>query len=164
MLLNETAQRVVRYYRTVHRSPRRRGCELLYLLPYSPDFNPIEEAFFKIEGLLRMAQARTRKALVEAMGATIRRSALGMAVAFRASRVRRAFLPTTRPRGAHAGAMLGKNPESTMFVGIETYVGANIDAASKLLRLPESRWIVNRNNKHVFRAGIAQRMLFTCVD
>jgi transposase len=29
------------------------GCELLYLPPYSPDFNPIEEAFAKIKDLLR---------------------------------------------------------------------------------------------------------------
>jgi transposase len=41
-----------------------RGCELLYL----PDNNPIEEAFSKIKGLLRKAQARTREALVETMG------------------------------------------------------------------------------------------------
>jgi transposase len=48
-----------------------RGCELRYLPPYSPDFNPIEEAFAKIKGLLRKAEARTRWALVEAMGAAI---------------------------------------------------------------------------------------------
>ncbi len=29
-----------------------RGCKLLYLPPYSPDFDPIEEAFSKIKGLL----------------------------------------------------------------------------------------------------------------
>ena len=46
-----------------------RGCELLYLPPYSPDLNPIEEAFSKIKGTLRSAEARTRDALVEAMGA-----------------------------------------------------------------------------------------------
>lgn len=45
-----------------------RGCELVYLPPYSPDFNPIEQAFSKIKGLLRRAQARTREALIEAMG------------------------------------------------------------------------------------------------
>jgi transposase len=45
-----------------------RGCELLYLPAYSPDYNPIEEAFSKIKGLLRKAQARTRETLVEAMG------------------------------------------------------------------------------------------------
>ena len=45
-----------------------RGCELLLLPPYSPDFNPIEEAFSKTKALLRRAGARTRGALVEAIG------------------------------------------------------------------------------------------------
>ena len=45
-----------------------RGCELLYLPPYSPDLNPIEEAFSKVKGLLRWAGSRTRGALIEAMG------------------------------------------------------------------------------------------------
>jgi transposase len=48
-----------------------RGCQLLYLPPYSPDFNPIEEAFSKIKGLLRKAQARSRETLVEALGRAI---------------------------------------------------------------------------------------------
>lgn len=46
----------------------RAGCELVYLPPYSPDFNPIEQAFSKVKGLLRKAQARTRETLIEAMG------------------------------------------------------------------------------------------------
>ncbi len=45
-----------------------RGCELLYLPSYSPDFDPIEEAFAKIKGLLRKSEARTREALLEAIG------------------------------------------------------------------------------------------------
>ena len=45
-----------------------RGCELVYLPPYSPDFNPIEQAFSKVKGLLRKAEARTRSALIGAMG------------------------------------------------------------------------------------------------
>ena len=45
-----------------------RGCELLYLPPYSPDLNPIEEAFSKIKGILRKAEARSQEALIEAMG------------------------------------------------------------------------------------------------
>jgi len=45
-----------------------RGCEVLYLPPYSPDLNPIEQAFSKVKGLLRRAEARTREALVGAMG------------------------------------------------------------------------------------------------
>ncbi len=48
-----------------------RGCELLFLPAYSPDYNPIEEAFSKIKALLRKAQARTREALIEAAGAAI---------------------------------------------------------------------------------------------
>ena len=45
-----------------------RGAELWYLPSYSPDLNPIEEAFAKVKGLLRKAGARTREALLEAMG------------------------------------------------------------------------------------------------
>jgi transposase len=35
------------------------GCELRYLPPYSPDLNPIEQAFAKLKALLRKAQERT---------------------------------------------------------------------------------------------------------
>jgi transposase len=45
-----------------------RGCKLIYLPPYSPDFNPIEEAFAKLKTLLRRAEARSREVLIEAMG------------------------------------------------------------------------------------------------
>jgi transposase len=49
-----------------------RGCQLLFLPPYSsPDFNPIEEAFSKSKGLLRKAGARTREALIDALGVAI---------------------------------------------------------------------------------------------
>ena len=48
-----------------------RGCELLYLPSYSPDYNPIEEAFAKIKRLLRKAAARSKEALVEAIGAAL---------------------------------------------------------------------------------------------
>jgi transposase len=48
-----------------------RACELIYLPPYSPDLNPIEEAFSKVKGILRKAQARSREALVEAMGSAL---------------------------------------------------------------------------------------------
>ncbi len=44
------------------------GCELWFLPPYSPDMNPIEEAFSKVKGALRKAAARSREALVEATG------------------------------------------------------------------------------------------------
>ncbi len=48
-----------------------RGCELVYLPPYSPDYNPIEEAFAKVKNLLRDAAARTKEALVEAIGVAL---------------------------------------------------------------------------------------------
>jgi transposase len=45
-----------------------RGCELLYLPPYSPDLNPIEQAFSKLKHILRKIGARGKEALIEAMG------------------------------------------------------------------------------------------------
>jgi transposase len=54
-----------------------RGCEVVYLPPYSPDFNPIEEAFSKIKGILRKVQARTREALIEALGMAISAVSVG---------------------------------------------------------------------------------------
>jgi transposase len=49
-----------------------RGCELSYLPSYSPECNPIEEeAFAKIKNLISQAAARTRGALVEAIGAAL---------------------------------------------------------------------------------------------
>jgi transposase len=46
-----------------------RGCELIYLPPYSsPELNPIEQAFSKLKGLLWRAESRTREGLIEAMG------------------------------------------------------------------------------------------------
>lgn len=45
-----------------------RGCQLLFLPAYSPDFSPIEEAFSKFKTALRRAGARTREALQEAIG------------------------------------------------------------------------------------------------
>ncbi len=48
-----------------------RGCELMYLPSYSPDLNPIEEAFSKLKCLIRKAEARSREALLEAIGMAI---------------------------------------------------------------------------------------------
>ncbi len=48
-----------------------RGCDLVFLASYSPELNPIEQAFAKVKGLLRKAEARTREALIEAMGAAL---------------------------------------------------------------------------------------------
>lgn len=48
-----------------------RGASLLYLPPYSPDFNPIELAFAKLKALLRKAAARTVDALWAAIADAI---------------------------------------------------------------------------------------------
>jgi transposase len=45
-----------------------RGCELIYLPAYSPDFNPIEEAFSKIKEIVRRAGARTKDAVLDVLG------------------------------------------------------------------------------------------------
>jgi transposase len=44
-----------------------RGCQLLFLPPYSPDYTPIEQAFSKIKAILRRLGARTNETLWEAM-------------------------------------------------------------------------------------------------
>jgi transposase len=57
-----------------HKGPRVRqmieaaGAKLLYLPPYSPDFNPIENAFAKLKALLRKAAERTVTGLWTAIG------------------------------------------------------------------------------------------------
>ena len=50
----------------------RRSAELVFLPSYSPDLNPIEEAFSKIKNIVRKARARTREALDKAMGEALR--------------------------------------------------------------------------------------------
>lgn len=60
-----------------HKGPKVRqliedaGASVLYLPPYSPDFNPIEKAFAKLKALLRKAEARTREALWTTIAALI---------------------------------------------------------------------------------------------
>jgi len=60
-----------------HKGPRVRelieaaGAELRYLPPYSPDFNPIENAFAKLKALLRKAAERTVDRLWAAIGRTV---------------------------------------------------------------------------------------------
>ena len=43
------------------------GAELLYLPPYSPDLNPIEQAWAKLKQFLRSLKARTAEALEQAV-------------------------------------------------------------------------------------------------
>jgi transposase len=70
----EAGQMVLMDNLPAHKSVRVRelieeqGCELIYLPAYSPDLNPIEEAFAKIKGMLRQAAARTKDALMEVLG------------------------------------------------------------------------------------------------
>jgi len=47
------------------------GARLLFLPPYSPDFNPIENAFAKLKALLRKAAERTVAGLWAAIGTLI---------------------------------------------------------------------------------------------
>lgn len=47
------------------------GAKMLFLPPYSPDFNPIEQAFAKLKALLRKAGARTVDALEAAIAAAL---------------------------------------------------------------------------------------------
>ncbi|MGX1412799.1 transposase [Bradyrhizobium elkanii] len=49
------------------------GASLLYLPPYSPDFNPIEMAFSKLKALLRAAAARTMPDLWQAIAKALKR-------------------------------------------------------------------------------------------
>jgi transposase len=57
-----------------HKSPRTRalieaaGARLLFLPPYSPDFNPIENAFARLKALLRKAAERTLDGLWSVIG------------------------------------------------------------------------------------------------
>ena len=47
------------------------GASVLYLPPYSPDFNPIENMWSKVKQFLRSAAARTFDNLVEAVAAAL---------------------------------------------------------------------------------------------
>jgi transposase len=59
---------------SVHKSARARqaleavGCQLLFLPRYSPDFNPIEQAFSTLKTHLRAVEARSFDAVVTAIG------------------------------------------------------------------------------------------------
>ena len=48
-----------------------RGCELVYLPPYSPDFNPIEQAFSKVKDLMPSRVRASALPLIEAMGVAL---------------------------------------------------------------------------------------------
>src|SRR3989440_9646364 len=58
---------------SIHQGPRvkqaieARGCRLVFLPAYSPDFSPIEEAFSKLKASVRRVGARTQEDLFEAI-------------------------------------------------------------------------------------------------
>jgi transposase len=58
---------------SVHKSPKvkellaSKGVRVLYLPPYSPDFNPIEKAWSKLKSFLRKVGARTYRTLSRAI-------------------------------------------------------------------------------------------------
>lgn len=55
----------------VRQAIERAGATLSLLPPYSPDFNPIENAFSKLKALLRAKAERTIKALWDAVGSIV---------------------------------------------------------------------------------------------
>ena len=55
----------------VRRAIEAAGATLRYLPPYSPDFNPIENAFAKLKALLRKAAARTMDELWDTIRDTL---------------------------------------------------------------------------------------------
>jgi putative transposase len=57
--------------RGVREALRRAGAKLLFLPKYSPDLNPIEQAFAKLKHQLRKAAARTKDTICEAIGALL---------------------------------------------------------------------------------------------
>ena len=55
----------------VRRAIRTAGAKLIFLPPYSPDLNPIEQAFAKFKAALRKAAQRTREGLWQTIGRTL---------------------------------------------------------------------------------------------
>lgn len=57
---------------TVREAIVQAGAELRFLPAYSPDFNPIENAFATLKALLRKVAARTRETLWQAVAEAIK--------------------------------------------------------------------------------------------
>ena len=55
----------------VREAIERAGAHVRYLPPYSPDLNPIENAFSKLKAILRKAAARTLEELIAAIAAAL---------------------------------------------------------------------------------------------
>ena len=58
------------------------GAAVLYLPPYSPDFNPIENMWSKVKQYLRSAAARTHETLLSAIAAALRTIGIDDCVGF----------------------------------------------------------------------------------
>ena len=56
----------------VRKAVHARGCEIVFLPSYSPDLNPIEQAFSKLKLFVKRAGTRTRSALDAAIGAALK--------------------------------------------------------------------------------------------
>ncbi len=57
----------------VREAIERAGAQLWYLPPYSPDFNPIEQAWSKVKSVLRSITPKTTRQLHRAVGSALRR-------------------------------------------------------------------------------------------
>ena len=57
----------------VRQAIERVGASVLYLPPYSPDLNPIEQLFAKIKAILRTLAARSKEALWNAIRMALER-------------------------------------------------------------------------------------------
>ncbi len=58
--------------KSVRTALRRAGARLVFLPPYSPDLNPIEQVFAKLKAMLRKAQERTVGDVIERIGAILK--------------------------------------------------------------------------------------------
>ena len=56
---------------------QRTGAQLLYLSPYSPDFNPIEMLWSKLKAVLKKVKARTADSLLAALPKTFQAVSVG---------------------------------------------------------------------------------------
>jgi len=56
----------------IRKAIRRAGARLLFLPPYSPDLNPIEQVFAKLKTLLRKAEERTVEAVWKRIGSLLK--------------------------------------------------------------------------------------------
>lgn len=57
--------------KAIRQAIKKAGARLLFLPPYSPDFNPIEQAFSKVKHWMRCAQKRTLEGASDYIGALV---------------------------------------------------------------------------------------------